>query len=80
LGYSTQFGNRYEKFWADKPLVGLNEAEQFELFQKLFRREKKELAHAYYALGDYEKAITYNQQHLAIVQSKLQQLMRSRSN
>jgi tetratricopeptide (TPR) repeat protein len=39
----TQFGNRYEKFWAEEPLKGLNEAEQFELFQKLFRRKEKEI-------------------------------------
>jgi tetratricopeptide (TPR) repeat protein len=39
----TQFGSRYKNFWAEEPLKGLNEAEQFELFQKLFQRKKKEI-------------------------------------
>ncbi|MEP0753475.1 tetratricopeptide repeat protein [Trichocoleus sp. Lan] len=35
------------------------------------------LEKAYRALGDYEKAIAYNHQHLDIVQAALQELTRS---
>ncbi len=48
----THFGSRYEKFWAEEPLKGLNEAEQFELFQKLFRRKEKEI-------GSESEAVDY---------------------
>jgi tetratricopeptide (TPR) repeat protein len=36
-----------------------------------------EMGKAYCALGDYEKAIAYNQQHLTLAQATLQQLRRS---
>jgi tetratricopeptide (TPR) repeat protein len=47
----TQFGSRYEKFWAEESLRGLNETEQFELFQKLFQRQEKEIEPESEAVG-----------------------------
>ncbi|NEQ23178.1 MAG: tetratricopeptide repeat-containing protein [Microcoleus sp. SIO2G3] len=38
------------------------------------------LGNAYCAWGNYAKALEYNQQHLAIVQAKLEQMMRSHSS
>lgn len=40
----TQFDTRYQRFWHEEGLQGLNESEQFQLFQKLFQRHKKEIA------------------------------------
>lgn len=40
----TQFlGSRYQERWTEEQLTGLNEAEQFELFERLFWRKEREI-------------------------------------